>query len=86
MDPDPLPFLSSLVITLDVTWIQMLLVFILLFCSALISGAEVAFFSLQLELLEDPEETEQTAATTRVINLLKKPKRLLATILWQITS
>lgn len=81
MDPDPLPFLSTLVITLDVTWIQMLLVFILLFCSALISGAEVAFFSLQLKLLEDPEETEQTAATTRVINLLKKPKRLLATIL-----
>ena len=81
MDPDPLLFLNTLVISLDLTWIQALLVLFLLFSSALISGSEVAFFSLQLKSLEDPDETEPSPAIQRVINLLRKPKRLLATIL-----
>jgi gliding motility-associated protein GldE len=46
----------------------------------LISGAEVAFFSLQLKSLED-EDQSSDLALRRVITLLKKPKRLLATIL-----
>ena len=66
---------------MDLIWIQTVLVLILLFSSALISGAEVAFFSLQIKSLDDPEETELTTSKKRVLFLLKRPKRLLATIL-----
>lgn len=81
MDLDPIPFLNVLVLVLDATGIQLVLVLLLLFCSAIISGAEVAFFSLQIKSLEDPEGSEITPAIQRVISLLKNPKRLLATIL-----
>lgn len=80
MDPDPLPFLSALLLASNLIWIQWLAVLVLLFCSALISGTEVAFFSLQLKSLED-EDQSSDLALRRVISLLKKPKRLLATIL-----
>ena len=80
MDPDPLPFLSALLLASNLIWIQCLAVLVLLFCSALISGTEVAFFSLQLKSLED-EDQSSDLALRRVISLLKKPKRLLATIL-----
>ena len=80
MDPDPLPFLSALLLASNLIWIQWLVVLVLLVCSALISGTEVAFFSLQLKSLED-EDQSSDLALRRVIALLKKPKRLLATIL-----
>ncbi|OUU21995.1 MAG: magnesium/cobalt efflux protein [Flavobacteriaceae bacterium TMED48] len=80
MDPDPLPFLSALLLASNLIWIQWLVVLVLLVCSALISGTEVAFFSLQLKSLED-EDQSSDLALQRVITLLKKPKRLLATIL-----
>jgi putative hemolysin len=81
LDPDPLPLLSSLLILSNIIWVQFGLVVFLLICSALISGAEVAFFSLQFKSLEESNETENKIEVTRVIKLLKKPKRLLATIL-----
>lgn len=81
MDLDPLPLLSSLLILSNITWVQFGLVVFLLLCSALVSGAEVAFFSLQIKSLEESNETENKIEVTRVIKLLKKPKRLLATIL-----
>lgn len=81
MDPDPLPLLSTLFAVSNLLWIQWLVVCILLLCSALISGTEVAFFSLQLKSLEDSDENTPDAALERVIALLRKPKRLLATIL-----
>ena len=81
MDPDPLPVFTALDVTPDVIWIQSVLVLFLLLSSALISGAEVAFFSLQLKSLEDSESEEPNPAIQRVISLLRKPKRLLATIL-----
>ncbi|MDG1503761.1 MAG: gliding motility-associated protein GldE [Flavicella sp.] len=52
----------------------------LLFCSAMISGTEIAFFSLSktdLDLLSK----EHSPAGDRVLSLLNKPKKLLATIL-----
>ena len=53
----------------------------LLFCSALISGAEIAFFSLTPADLE-PEEGEQLSKSREIVSrLLDTPKRLLATIL-----
>ena len=66
---------------IDGIWVQLTLVLFLLISSALISGAEVAFFSLQIKSLEDTEDAELTQSIRRVISLLKKPKRLLATIL-----
>ena len=60
--------------------IQSVLLFFLLFCSAVISGAEVAFFSIsstQLESIQDNHSKEKGL----IEKLLKSPKRLLATIL-----
>lgn len=52
----------------------------LLACSALISGSEVAFFSLNDNDLRRLEE-EQSKSGNRIINLLQTPRYLLATIL-----
>ena len=55
-------------------------ILILLLCSALISGAEVALFSLTQADLETSEE--QGSKSIHIITqLLKRPKKLLATIL-----
>lgn len=53
---------------------------ILLCCSALISGAEVALFSLTKTDLE-VEDTKPSKALKIINTLLQKPKKLLATIL-----
>jgi len=78
---EPILFLNFLSLPTDEIWVQLTLVLFLLISSALISGAEVAFFSLQIKSLEDTEDAELTQSIRRVISLLKKPKRLLATIL-----
>lgn len=52
----------------------------LLACSALISGAEVAFFSLSRADVEEMEGSSQRIRT-QAVALLGRPKRLLATIL-----
>ena len=60
--------------------IQSITLFFLLICSAVISGAEVAFFSIsttQLDSIQDNYPKEKGL----IEKLLKKPKRLLATIL-----
>ena len=79
MDPDPLLTISLFVANLIL--IQVIVVIFLLICSALISGAEVAFFSLQLKAIEELNENNSDPRLQRVITLLKRPKRLLATIL-----
>ena len=81
MDPDPLLIISNLILTSNLLLIQWIVVIVLLICSALISGTEVSFFSLQLKSLEEEEESSSDLSLLRVINLLKRPKRLLATIL-----
>ena len=78
---ESLLFLNFLSLPIEGIWVQLTLVLFLLISSALISGAEVAFFSLQIKSLEDTEDAELTQSIKRVISLLKKPKRLLATIL-----
>lgn len=52
----------------------------LLVLSALISGAEVALFSLSQKDIDDAVD-KNTTAGNRIISLLEKPKKLLATIL-----
>ena len=81
MDPDPFLIIYLSILKSDLFWIQTLLVIILLFFSAVISGAEVAFFSLQVKSLEDDDKEDISISKKRVISLLRRPKRLLATIL-----
>ncbi len=60
--------------------IQLILLLLLLILSALISGSEIAFFSLSNSEIENNLKEEETDIK-RIKSLLKKPKRLLATIL-----
>jgi len=79
LDPEPINFIIlSAIDTPMVSGVVLLIV--LFFCSALISGAEVAFFSLtQIDI---DKELEEKSKPFEVVNkLLKKPKKLLATIL-----
>ncbi len=56
------------------------LVIMLLGCSALISGSEVAFFSLSINDLEKITQ-ENSSVTQRILLLKEAPRKLLATIL-----
>ena len=56
------------------------LVFLLLVCSALISGSEVAYFSLSTHDYETLRQEKSTAAD-RILTLKEKPRSLLANIL-----
>lgn len=77
LEPPSLQFLNTLDIT---TIIGFVVIFILLFFAALISGAEVAFFSLSAQDLE--KSATKSPRKTRIIsNLLERPKKLLATLL-----
>ncbi len=80
MDIEPPALLFFAV--LDFTQITSgVLIFILLFCSAVISGAEVAFFSLTPSDFETNEEKSIAKKLGIVQRLLARPKKLLATIL-----
>jgi len=57
-----------------------LLLLLLLAVSAIISGSEVAFFSINLHELDNLRK-ESGKAEKRIVNLLDRPKYLLATIL-----
>lgn len=80
MDPDPTRFLF-LVMAFDVSIvISFALLLVLLLASALISGAEVALFSLNRSDVE--EGLAQKIKRVEIISqLLERPKKLLATIL-----
>jgi len=60
--------------------LKIILLAFLLLGSALISGAEVAFFSLTPSLIDEQKE-KYPKKIQKIENLLQKPKRLLATIL-----
>jgi len=79
LDPDPALFIT-LIVASTATLIKWVLLVILLISSALISGAEVAFFSLTSSILEQAKE-DGKRQIARIETMLKQPKRLLATIL-----
>lgn len=60
--------------------ISLLISMILLACSAIISAAEVAFFSLDPQTLNELEESD-IKSDQNILQLLKAPQRLLATML-----
>ncbi|REH00117.1 gliding motility-associated protein GldE [Flavobacterium aquicola] len=78
MDPEPSFEIASQV---DLTLIFGFIgIVILLFCSAIVSGAEVALFSLSQKDLED-SILENSSKGKIIARLLEKPKKLLATLL-----
>mgnify|MGYP003644575802 FL=1 len=80
MDPDPFRQLLNFIVFDSALVLKVVTLIILLMCSALISGAEVAFFGLSATDIHEIDE-EKTAKGGIVVKLLEKPKKLLATIL-----
>ena len=79
MDPDPELLLTFLLSFDFLTSINAVVLIVLLICSALISGTEVAFFSLsQSDLNELSNEGKEDNI---IVTLLERPRKLLATIL-----
>ncbi|RXM48826.1 gliding motility-associated protein GldE [Flavobacterium sp. YO12] len=78
MDPEPsLLFTSTLDINLIIGFVG---IFILLFLSAIVSGAEVALFSLSQKDID--QTLQENFSKGKIISdLLDKPKKLLATLL-----
>lgn len=60
--------------------IELLILALLLACSALVSGSEVAFFSLSASDADNLKESK-VRKDLKIFELLQKPKKLLATIL-----
>ena len=78
MDPEPSFFLQY---TLDTNLaLGFIAILVLLFCSALVSGAEVALFSLSQKDIDDTLQ-EHPSKGKIISKLLEKPKKLLATLL-----
>jgi len=80
LDPEPIVTLSFLKPIETDTILSLLILIALLATSALISGAEVAFFALKPKDLEDLNK-QKTRRANLIESFLKKPKQLLATIL-----
>jgi len=77
LDPDPGYQLST---TLDTNVLfGFMAIFVLLSGSALVSAAEVAFFSLTPKDIDECRNAKPTVANT-IVSLLEKPKKLLATL------
>ncbi|WP_274474139.1 gliding motility-associated protein GldE [Mangrovimonas aestuarii] len=80
MDPEP-PSFNTFLLTIDYSALfGFALLFVLLVCSALISGAEVAMFSLNRTDIDGGLE-KKSRFMPIIERLLDKPKKLLATIL-----
>ncbi|UPQ80205.1 gliding motility-associated protein GldE [Flavobacterium azooxidireducens] len=77
MDADPASFLELINTSL---LFGVLGIIVLLFFSAMVSGAEVALFSLSQKNIEEAIEQNETKGNL-ISNLLKRPKKLLATLL-----
>ena len=78
MDPEPSLFFAYAVDT-DLVF-GFVGIFALLFCSAVVSGAEVALFSLSQKDID--ETLQENVSKGKIISeLLEKPKKLLATLL-----
>ena len=80
MDPEPLSIYFLFFSIEPIISLKILLLAFLLLGSALISGAEVAFFSLTPSLIDEQRE-KYPKKINKIEKLLQKPKRLLATIL-----
>jgi len=80
LDPEPTVLISHLVVISSSFITSIIILIILLMCSALISGAEVALFSLTKSNIDEGIE-KRSPAMLIIATLLERPKKLLATIL-----
>jgi magnesium and cobalt exporter, CNNM family len=80
LDPEPLSFLPSYIAFEGAFVIKVCVLLVLLVCSALISGAEVAFFGISPTEINELVE-KKTTKNQIIVKLLDRPKKLLATIL-----
>lgn len=80
MDPDPLSFLPNFIVFEGAFALKVIVLLVLLLCSALISGAEVALFGLSPTDVNEMDNQKATRGSI-VVKLLERPKKLLATIL-----
>ena len=80
MDPEPPLVISFLSLEMSFAWFKGIILLALIISSALISGAEVAFFSLNSAVLNEAEE-EELKNISLIRSLLDRPDRLLAIIL-----
>jgi len=80
LDPDPLRYILSFMVMDGAFALNIAVLVLLLCCSALISGAEVALFGLSATEINTIEE-QKTPQGTILVKLLERPKKLLATIL-----
>ncbi|MFC4095501.1 gliding motility-associated protein GldE [Euzebyella saccharophila] len=80
MDPDPFSALSIFLVSGGAFAFQIAILVLLLICSALISGAEVAFFGLSATDVKDIADKKSVKGDI-IVRLLDRPKKLLATIL-----
>ena len=80
MDPDPFSLLIALIAADSVFVIKCLILLVLLACSAMVSGAEVAYFGLSQTEINEIDQ-EKTNRGKIIVRLLERPKKLLATIL-----
>jgi len=88
LDPDPLPFISSEVqaAALSVAdYILIVLTLVLTYINAIISGSEIAFFSLSQEETEELN-TDTRPGSVRVSKLLREPEKLLSAIVISYNS
>ena len=81
MDPDPSIYLLNTLFETEFILLSLFLL-LLLFCSGLISGSEVAFFSIgPSELNELQSQEDLKKKDKKILKLLNSPGHLLATIL-----
>ncbi|MDG1660455.1 MAG: gliding motility-associated protein GldE [Winogradskyella sp.] len=80
MDPDPSSLLLTFLEINTLFLLSVVLLFILLLCSALISGAKVALFSLKKGDIETAD-ADNSKSIILITSLLERPKKLLATML-----
>ena len=80
MDPDPLSLMLNPIAFDGAFALKVCILLLLLLCSALVSGAEVALFGLSSTEISEIK-AKKTARGMILIKLLEHPKKLLATIL-----
>ncbi|WP_027076846.1 gliding motility-associated protein GldE [Maribacter antarcticus] len=80
MDSDPLSYMLNFLVMDGAFAGNILVLIVLLSCSALISGAEVALFGLSVTEINTINE-QNTPQSNILVTLLERPKKLLATIL-----
>jgi len=80
VDPEPFQLLIGFAGTEGLIVIKIVVLIALLACSGLVSGAEIAFFSLSITELKEIQD-RNTSKGSIVVKLLERPKKLLATIL-----